>query len=168
MRWPIDYSSIFADAIAALHAEKRYRVFADLERIAGRFAHAQWRSGHKEIVVWCSNDYLGMGQNQTVVSTSLSRRCASRGLAEKSARCRARSLRNQAGNESLRNDPQVSGALPGLAKSGASLRRVHAFPGTERVRDCWPVKSVLMMVPFFTSRGPPDGRGRRARALKAR
>lgn len=38
----MDYRSIFAEAIAALHAEKRYRVFADLERIAGRFPYAVW------------------------------------------------------------------------------------------------------------------------------
>ena len=40
----MDYQSIFGEAIAALHAENRYRVFADLERIAGRFPHAIWRS----------------------------------------------------------------------------------------------------------------------------
>ncbi len=65
----MDYQSIFGEAISALHAENRYRVFADLERIAGRFPHALWRSdeGAREIVVWCSNDYLGMGQNQAVI-----------------------------------------------------------------------------------------------------
>ena len=65
----MDYQSIFGEAIAALHAENRYRVFADLERIAGRFPRAIWRSdeGAREIVVWCSNDYLGMGQNPTVI-----------------------------------------------------------------------------------------------------
>jgi 5-aminolevulinate synthase len=66
----MDYQSIFAEAIAALHAEKRYRVFADLERIAGRFPMALWRSekGAREIVVWCSNDYLGMGQHPDVIA----------------------------------------------------------------------------------------------------
>ncbi|CAN5244107.1 5-aminolevulinate synthase [soil metagenome] len=66
----MDYQSIFAGAIAALHAENRYRVFADIERIAGRFPYATWRSGEatREIVVWCSNDYLGMGQNQAVTA----------------------------------------------------------------------------------------------------
>ncbi|MHA1548479.1 MAG: 5-aminolevulinate synthase [Alphaproteobacteria bacterium] len=65
----MDYQSFFADAIAALHSEKRYRVFADLERIAGRFPYAIRRSekGEQEIVVWCSNDYLGMGQNAKVI-----------------------------------------------------------------------------------------------------
>ena len=66
----MDYSSIFADAIGALHAERRYRVFADIERIVGRFPHALWRSetGPREIVVWCSNDYLGMGQDVEVIA----------------------------------------------------------------------------------------------------
>jgi 5-aminolevulinate synthase len=65
----MDYRSIFAEAIAALHAERRYRVFADLERIVGRFPTALWRSpaGEREIVVWCSNDYLGMGQHPAVI-----------------------------------------------------------------------------------------------------
>jgi len=67
----MDYKSIFAEAIAALHAENRYRVFADLERIAGRFPAAIWRSetGAREITVWCSNDYLGMGQHKAVVES---------------------------------------------------------------------------------------------------
>ncbi|MCX5497771.1 5-aminolevulinate synthase [Kaistia dalseonensis] len=66
----MDYQSFFVDAIEALHNEKRYRVFADLERIVGRFPHAIWRSerGPREITVWCSNDYLGMGQHPDVVS----------------------------------------------------------------------------------------------------
>ena len=66
----MDYQSIFTQAIAALHAERRYRVFADLERIAGRFPHAIWHAeaGDREIVVWCSNDYLGMSQNNAVIA----------------------------------------------------------------------------------------------------
>ena len=65
----MNYQSIFTDAIDALHSEKRYRVFADLERIAGRFPKAIWRSEgrQREITIWCSNDYLGMGQNPIVV-----------------------------------------------------------------------------------------------------
>jgi 5-aminolevulinate synthase len=68
-RGSMDYQSIFAEAIAALHAERRYRVFADLERVAGRFPYAIWHAdkGDREIVVWCSNDYLGMGQNEMVI-----------------------------------------------------------------------------------------------------
>ena len=66
----MDYESIFGEAIAALHAENRYRVFADLERIVGQFPKALWRSeaGTREIVVWCSNDYLGMGQNPSAIA----------------------------------------------------------------------------------------------------
>ncbi|WMT87727.1 5-aminolevulinate synthase [Pelagibacterium sp. 26DY04] len=66
----MDYRGIFEDAIDALRVEKRYRVFADLERIAGHFPRAVFRDSAdnaREITIWCSNDYLGMGQHPKVI-----------------------------------------------------------------------------------------------------
>ncbi|MBJ6988763.1 MULTISPECIES: 5-aminolevulinate synthase [unclassified Devosia] len=67
----MDYRGIFEDAVDTLRAEKRYRVFADLERIAGQFPRAIYRDDSdnaREITIWCSNDYLGMGQHEKVVT----------------------------------------------------------------------------------------------------
>ncbi|MBS9719394.1 5-aminolevulinate synthase [Tianweitania sp. BSSL-BM11] len=66
----MNYERFFEEAVDQVHAEKRYRVFADLERIVGEFPRAIWRSEGeaREITVWCSNDYLGMGQHPDVIS----------------------------------------------------------------------------------------------------
>jgi len=65
----VDYDSIFKAAIDRLHEEGRYRVFIDILRHKGHFPNAQCFGGNgpKPITVWCSNDYLSMGQNPQVV-----------------------------------------------------------------------------------------------------
>ena len=65
----MDYDSIFKAAVRRLHDEGRYRVFIDILRTKGQFpnAHCFGGNGPKPITVWCSNDYLGMGQNPKVV-----------------------------------------------------------------------------------------------------
>ena len=65
----MDYERIFKSAIERLHDEGRYRVFIDILRTKGQFpnAHCFGGNGPKPITVWCSNDYLSMGQHPAVV-----------------------------------------------------------------------------------------------------
>ncbi|MDY0884208.1 5-aminolevulinate synthase [Dongia soli] len=67
----MDFEQFFRDRLGDLRAEGRYRVFADLERQAGRFPRARWRerpdAEAREITVWCSNDYLGLGQHPAIL-----------------------------------------------------------------------------------------------------
>ena len=66
----MDYESFFRTQIATLKQDGRYRVFANLERHAGNFPKATFRDDagkEREVTVWCSNDYLGMGQNPVVL-----------------------------------------------------------------------------------------------------
>ncbi len=66
----MNYTQIFDQAIDRLHAEGRYRVFIDILRNKGAFPNARCFAGHngpKPITVWCSNDYLAMGQHPKVI-----------------------------------------------------------------------------------------------------
>ena len=68
---PVDYARVFSQAIDRLHAEGRYRVFIDILRNKGAFPNARCFAGHngpKPITVWCSNDYLAMGQHPAVIA----------------------------------------------------------------------------------------------------
>src|SRR5215470_13673342 len=66
----MDYAKAFAQALLALKAEGRYRVFADICRDCGSFPTAQHYTADRArpITVWCSNDYLGMGQHPAVLA----------------------------------------------------------------------------------------------------
>ena len=66
----MDYNKYFTGALDSLKNEGRYRVFNDIKRTLGSFPNAihYSDSNEKEVAVWCSNDYLGMGQNKKVLS----------------------------------------------------------------------------------------------------
>jgi len=69
----MDYDRFFKDAVDKIKDEGRYRVFADLARECGRFPHARYFDADgapKAVTIWCSNDYLGMGQHPIVVGAA--------------------------------------------------------------------------------------------------
>jgi 5-aminolevulinate synthase len=75
----MNYERFFAEQVGGLKAEGRYRVFADLERQAGAFPQATYHGvgSGRSVTVWCSNDYLGMGQHPRVLAAAIEalRRC---------------------------------------------------------------------------------------------
>ncbi|TQF29705.1 5-aminolevulinate synthase [Bradyrhizobium sp. UNPA324] len=108
------YEQHFHDSLERLRGEQRYRVFANIERVSGRFPTAKWRrtdGSVAEITVWCSNDYLGMGQHPEVVGalTATAHRCGAG----------AGGTRNIAGNSSPLVD--LEGELADLHGKEASL-----------------------------------------------
>lgn len=67
----MDYNRIFKDKVETLQSEGRYRTFAPLERLVGNFPKAIYTApdgSRKTVTVWCSNDYLGMGQNPVILN----------------------------------------------------------------------------------------------------
>lgn len=67
---PVNYRAAFEKAVDTVRGEGRYRIFRDIRRVAGEFPRATWfkdDNTQQNITVWCSNDYLGMGQNPCVV-----------------------------------------------------------------------------------------------------
>lgn len=66
----IEYGAFFEDAVSALRREGRYREFMNMRRVSGAFPYSEWRASNGEIrrvVIWCGNDYLGMGQDPDIV-----------------------------------------------------------------------------------------------------
>ncbi|MEM9850794.1 MAG: 5-aminolevulinate synthase [Pseudomonadota bacterium] len=65
----MDYDALFTKQLDQLKAEGNYRIFADLERKRGQFPCAKnhYAGGERDVKVWCSNDYLGMGQSEVVI-----------------------------------------------------------------------------------------------------
>jgi len=66
----LDYNALFQQQVERLHNENRYRYFVELERKTGAHPHAVWHAegGPRDVIIWCSNDYLGMGQHENSIT----------------------------------------------------------------------------------------------------
>ncbi len=68
----INYEKYFVNAVEKVKSEGRYRQFTDLARQAGSFPIAtNFSAGSKDVTIWCSNDYLGMGQHPDVINAAI-------------------------------------------------------------------------------------------------
>ncbi len=67
-----NYEEYFTDSINHLKSQNRYRNFVEISRLKGQFPHAINKKNGRKIVVWCSNDYLGMGQNESAINKAIS------------------------------------------------------------------------------------------------
>jgi len=107
----MNYDQFYLNALEGLRREQRYRVFTEIERSAERFPHALWHSpsGPREIVIWCSNDYLGMGRHPVVVETM-----------------REAALKMGVGAGGTRNISGTSSAVVGLERELADLHKKEA------------------------------------------
>ena len=65
----MNYKNVFKDALKTLKTEQSYREFLELYRISGQFPYAYNYKTNRKIVIWCSNDYLGMGQNINILNS---------------------------------------------------------------------------------------------------
>jgi len=116
------YQHHFAAALARLREENRYRVFADLERDAARFPIALWRPAcpaepAREVTIWCSNDYLGMGGHEKSVSAAI-----------------AAARRHGAGAGGTRN---ISGTHHPIVELEAELADLHGKPAALAFTSGW-------------------------------
>lgn len=119
----MDYRRVFEQAIDRLRDERRYRVFADLERDATRFPHAAWYPDPsrpdvtRDVVIWCSNDYLAMGQHPDVI-----------------AAMNEAAVRHGAGAGGTRN---ISGTNHPLVRLEAELADLHGKQGALAFTSGW-------------------------------
>jgi 5-aminolevulinate synthase len=118
----INYQRHFSEAIACLKAQNRYRVFADLERDAARFPTAIWRpaggaEAPREVTIWCSNDYLGMGGHKKVVDAAI-----------------GAATRHGAGAGGTRN---ISGTHHPIVELEAELADLHGKPAALAFTSGW-------------------------------